>query len=51
MNTTDALRFFDQCGEKNIVPYHMGWFDELTPKILDVIERRELNICKGKQVI
>ena len=51
MNAADALRFFERCGAKSIVPYHVGMFDELTPEILNAKERIELKIYEEKEAI
>ena len=50
MNATDALRFFARCGAKNVVPYHIGMFDELCPEILTAKEKIILKIYEEKEV-
>jgi L-ascorbate 6-phosphate lactonase len=50
MNTTDAARFFRDCGAKWAVPYHVGMFDEISPASFDVNEKIILDIYKEKEV-
>ncbi len=50
MNATDAMRFFERCGAKSVVPYHIGMFDELSPAIIKTKETIELKIYEEKEV-
>lgn len=50
MNATDAVRFFQACGAKEAVPYHIGMFDELTPEIFTAENRLILKLYEQTEV-
>ena len=50
MNATDAVRFFKDCGAKSAVPYHVGMFDEMTPKLFEADGRIILKIYKETEI-
>ena len=50
MNTTDAVRFFKDCGAKHAVPIHVGMFDELSPEIFEAENRLILKLYEQTEV-
>lgn len=50
MNVSDAVRFFERCGARRAVPYHVGMFDGLSPEIFDAKNRIILEIYKETEV-
>ena len=50
MNETDAVRFFKKSGAFAAVPYHVGMFDEKSPKIFDDENRIILELYNDTEV-
>ena len=50
MNAHDAVRFFERCGARRAVPYHIGMFDDKTTDIFDDENKITLEIYKEREL-
>lgn len=50
MNAADALRFFENCGAKRAVAYHVGMFDSLTSDIFKSSARLDLELYEAIEI-